>query len=549
MQEGVPPAQLGEEVLRIVDYSCSPIVDAGLQGTSWGTQLSLYYRNTDELRDFLVPFVVAGAEQEVCSLLVCARGLNVGVHAALNDVLPDFAEREAAGEIELVEAAGQEIWSDALLVDQIFDREERALARGYGGLRVAIDWTGFSHQTVRQATKLVQAVLGGRRLLAISCQSMSEATPQSILEGLGCVDGTLAQRDGQWRRMGVPVPSAPALATELHELREALAGQRLLAQETVRRLARGERLSRMVLDALPAAVYTTDATGRITFCNKAAQELAGNADGAIALTAMDGAEAVLERTDGRCVPIVHSPVALHDEAGALIGAVNMLVDVSQQKRAERIHRNLVSELNHRVKNALATVQALAAQTIRNEGIAVEVRNAFEGRLVALSRSHGHLSRVGWGQTDLQDVVQDILSPFQKSARIGLEGPPVMLMPQDLLTISLVIHELLSNARRFGALSVPEGMVRISWRTQVRADEAVLVLDWQEDGGPLVQPPEEGGFGCRFIRQSIRHMEGAVALSFDPNGVKCHIETPLLPDNADRWMQLGPVGQAEKRYNH
>ncbi|HEX2256484.1 MAG TPA: PAS domain-containing protein, partial [Afifellaceae bacterium] len=229
-------------------------------------------------------------------------------------------------------------------------------------------------------------------------------------------------------------------------------------------LAASERRAREVLDALPAAIYTTDAAGRITFYNRAAEQLSGrrpelgtdewcvtwrlyHPDGtplphdqcpmAIALKEnrpIRDAEAVAERPDGTRFPFIPYPTPLRDETGALIGAVNMLVDISERKQAETRQLALVDELNHRVKNTLATVQSLAAQTIRGDGVLPEVRSNFDGRLFALSSAHDHLSRQGWQSAELLAILGDLFAPFQGGAgRIRLDGEPIKLQPRAALT--------------------------------------------------------------------------------------------------------------------
>ena len=333
-----------------------------------------------------------------------------------------------------------------------------------------------------------------------------------------------------------------------------------------------ERAARRVLDALPAAIYTTDAAGRITYCNKAARELAGreirlgedmwcvthrlfHADGtplphdqcpmAVALKEdrpVRGVEAIAERPDGSRFPILPYPTPLRDEAGNLVGGVNMLVDITEKKRAEELQRSLVGELNHRVGNVLAIVQAMAAQSIRNDGIPLDMRKTFEGRLVALGRMHYHISLTRWGPVDLHAVAGDMLTPFstEQSERIEFLGRAAKLPPQQMLTLGLVLYELATNAARFGALSGPDGHVTLSWSLRRDGPATGLVLSWHEEGGPAVDEPRYRGFGCRFIERSLAEMGGSATLLFNPDGLLCDIELPV-PDcdeeAGSRWLDL------------
>lgn len=220
--------------------------------------------------------------------------------------------------------------------------------------------------------------------------------------------------------------------------------------------AESERRMREILEALPAAIYTTDAQGKITYYNQAATEMWGHRpdlgsaewcgswrlwwpDGAplahdecpmaIALKEgrpVRGYEAVAERPDGRRVPFIPFPTPLRDGKGEMVGAVNMLVDISERKESETRQHVLVGELNHRVKNTLATVQSLAAQTLRGSDIAKEVRAVFEARLVALSRAHDQLTRDAWQSADLKAIAEEVVAPYEGDGRVRVEGVPVRL---------------------------------------------------------------------------------------------------------------------------
>jgi PAS domain S-box-containing protein len=320
-----------------------------------------------------------------------------------------------------------------------------------------------------------------------------------------------------------------------------------------------ERRLRELLNALPAAIYTTDAAGRITFYNQAASEMAGRApvlgsdewcvtwklfmpDGtplphdqcpmAVALKEdrpIRNVDAVAERPDGKRVPFLPFPTPLHDASGKLIGAVNMLVDITERVKAESRQKAMVDELNHRVKNTLTTVQSLAAQTIRGDGISEEIRAAFEGRLLALSKLHNRLSDAHWEHADLQSVLEDILAPYrEESGRVYFEGPAVDLAPNTAVTMALVMHELATNAAKYGCLSVPTGMLAVSWKLLGGSERRVRIA-WRESGGPEVTPPTRTGFGSRLLQRSLSNeLKGSAEISYEPTGVRCSMEIPLSP---------------------
>jgi PAS domain S-box-containing protein len=461
----------------------------------------------------------------------------------------------------------------------------------------------------------------------------------------------------------------------------------LLAFEDVTERKRAERAlresecrTRELMDALAAAIYTTDAEGTLTYYNRAAIELAGREpelgkdkwcvswklywpDGtplphdqcpmAMALKedrAVFGLEAELERPDGTRVAFLPYPVPLHDIEGKLVGGVNMLVDITERKEAERAtlklasivdgsddaiiskdldgvvtswnrgaeamfgytareaigrsiasliipadrqdeeddilrrmrrgeavdhfetvrctkegslldvsvsisplrdkrgrvvgaskiardisarrryeqHRELlIQELNHRVKNTLASVQALAAQTFRGSGMRDAVAT-FEARLLAMSRAHDVLTRQSWQGAGIREVVGDAVAAWagKSGERATFDGPELRLRPAVALALAMALHELATNAVKYGALSNKKGKVAIEW--SVSDDpEPCFRLRWLEQGGPPVQAPVRRGFGSRLIEYGLaRDLGGTVHLSFNEGGVECGIEAPL-----------------------
>ncbi len=325
------------------------------------------------------------------------------------------------------------------------------------------------------------------------------------------------------------------------------------------RLRESERHIRELLEALPAAIYTTDAAGRITYYNQAAVEFSGRRpilgsdewcvswrlftpDGsplphdqcpmAVALKdgrAIRGEEALAERPDGTRVPFIPFPTPLRDASGKVIGAVNMLVDITERKQAEEHQRVLIDELNHRVKNTLATVQSIAAQTIRTSPDIRTFSENFEPRLLALSRAHELLTRRAWTGVNLRDIVCQELEPYDdgSATRVLLEGHDLTLEPRVGLALSLVLHELTTNAAKYGALSTEQGLVTVRWSASESGHPDVLRIDWIESGGPAVPPPAKRSFGTRLIERSMtKDLQGRARLDFDPAGLRCSLELPL-----------------------
>lgn len=204
-------------------------------------------------------------------------------------------------------------------------------------------------------------------------------------------------------------------------------------------------------------------------------------------------------------------------------------DVTARYEAERHRELLIHELNHRVKNTLAVVQATAHQTLRGGGVPAELRAAFEGRLGALASAHDILTRRNWDSAYLEELLGTALAPFVERVgeRIRLSGPTLRLPAKTAVSFALAIHELATNASKYGALSNEAGEVAVSWILTRRDGAGWLKLRWDESGGPRVRPPSTRGFGSRMIERALAaELGGAVRLAFAPAGVTCVIEAPL-----------------------
>jgi len=219
----------------------------------------------------------------------------------------------------------------------------------------------------------------------------------------------------------------------------------------------------------------------------------------------------------------------YDASGRLVGAVNMLVDITERKSAEARQKTLLDELNHRVKNTLATVQSLATQTIRGSGVSLAVRRTFEGRLFALSRAHDQLTRTQWESADLKSILEDIFAPFGvgQQSRVALDGTSVKLPPQPALLLAMVLHELATNAVKYGALSQNSGQLAINWKSG-RGNR--LLLTWEERATLNVVPTRRGGgFGMQLIDKGVRHnLGGDTKVEFRPTGLYVELNVPLEP---------------------
>ncbi|HEU0061651.1 MAG TPA: PAS domain S-box protein [Hyphomicrobiaceae bacterium] len=459
--------------------------------------------------------------------------------------------------------------------------------------------------------------------------------------------------------------------------------QRKHAEET---LQESEQQFRDLLGALPAAIYVTDASGHITYCNQGAVDLWGvnprlgldkwcdfarfyHADGTpmllrhcptqIALQegrVVRGCEALMERRDGTRIYILPNPTPLRDAAGAIVGVVNMTLDISERKgaelalaerdlqlalagkaarvgsfaydtstelmqisqgytvlhglpegtteiprsrwragvhpedlprldahrdrvwrerrresnveyrivhvdgemrwiearsfssydhhgrpqrvvgvniditerkRAEEHQRVLVAELDHRVKNVLATVSAIISRTQEASPLAADFATALDGRIRSMSSTHELLSQGRWRGIQLLELVQRELAPFVSSDNAEIEGPDAVLSAEAAQIMAMVLHELVTNAAKYGALSTQSGRVRVGWRWRTNgAPLARLVVEWQEIGGPAVPVCKQSGYGTSVIRELLPYeLGGKVDLVFAADGVRCKLEIP------------------------
>jgi PAS domain S-box-containing protein len=201
-------------------------------------------------------------------------------------------------------------------------------------------------------------------------------------------------------------------------------------------------------------------------------------------------------------------------------------DVTDRVQAERRQKLLLDELNHRVKNTLATVQAIADQTLRTSADPDAFRRAFEARLMALSATHNLLTAANWSGAKLREVACIEFRPYSPE-RYKLSGPDVALTPAQALALGMLFHELATNAAKYGALSGERGRVEVSWRVRRGAGEAELGIEWIERGGPQVSSPVRRGFGSRLIERSLEgSLGGEATLDFAPDGLRCRIRLPL-----------------------
>jgi PAS domain S-box-containing protein len=309
-----------------------------------------------------------------------------------------------------------------------------------------------------------------------------------------------------------------------------------------------EKQFRDLLQALPAAIYTTDAEGRITFFNRACIEFAGRTpkigemwcvtwklflpDGtplahedcpmAIALKEnrpIRDVEAIAERPDGTRICFMPYPTPLRDDSGRLLGAVNMLVDITTRKQAEERMKLLTGEVDHRSNNLLAVIQAMLRLT--KADTAEEFQAAFQGRLRALANVQRLFSVSRWSGASIQTIIREELRPYGWS-RVSISGHDVRLPPALAQALAVSVHELATNAAKYGALSGPSGKIDINWEVDASDN---LLLHWTESGGPATAAPVRKGFGVDAIDGMVRTLSGRITRQWKAEGLECELSFP------------------------
>jgi PAS domain S-box-containing protein len=319
------------------------------------------------------------------------------------------------------------------------------------------------------------------------------------------------------------------------------------------------QLVRSIADTAAVSIFVNDEAGNIVFINPEAERVFGYAfdelkgkslheilhykypDGRpfpiaecpLGFVYEDGRpvrdyEGVFWRKDGSPVNVVCSNMPIHED-GQSVGDVITVQDITERKRHEERQKMLMHELNHRVKNTLATVQSMAMQTLRNSPNLSEAKERFEARLMALSKAHDVLTREKWEGAFLADIVERAVAPYcgEGRDRFVIEGPAIRVSPRRALALAMALHELCTNAVKYGALSNDEGKVTIAWSVSNREAAPKLEMRWSEKDGPPVVPPSRKGFGSRLIERGLASdLGGEVKIAFAETGLTCVIVAPL-----------------------
>jgi PAS domain S-box-containing protein len=243
---------------------------------------------------------------------------------------------------------------------------------------------------------------------------------------------------------------------------------------------------------------------------------------------IDHFETVRVAKDGRRIDLSLSVSPLRDRSGQVIGASKVARDITERKQAEKLQRLLVEELNHRVKNTLATIQAIANQSMRRARSPAEFVSGFSGRIQALARAHDLLTQTKLQGAEIMDLMRDqVLLGRADDRRVTCAGPTLMLDAQTSMNLALVLHELATNARKYGALSGPDGRLSVTWEIRTNGDRQ-LVLEWRESGARKIAVPTERGFGSSLIEQTLKAHGGTASIRYAADGMNGTFILPL-PD--------------------
>jgi PAS domain S-box-containing protein len=348
----------------------------------------------------------------------------------------------------------------------------------------------------------------------------------------------------------------PFSARELLARVEAHVKMARFRHEASAALRESEARFRHMADHAPVMIWVTEPNGSCTFLNKSWYDFTGErAEASLgfgwfeATHPDDRASACntflvanskrepfrleyrLRRKDGEYRWTIDAAAPHFGETGNFLGYIGSIIDISERKRAEETQQLLVNELSHRVKNTLASVAVVARRTSEKNGSAEDFIETLDRRIHSMAYAHELLSRQRWQEVSLADLVNRELAPYTTAGNTVVEGPHVGLPAAETQAMAMVLHELATNAAKYGALSTPNGRVLVRWHSASNGGaSAKLRLEWREDGGPPVTAPVQSGYGTSVIRDLIPYeLGGTVELEFRLDGVRCTIEIAVECD--------------------
>jgi two-component sensor histidine kinase len=549
----------------------------------WGAHLLQVYDGEDDLRDLLVPYFKAGLENNESCLWVTGAPFGANqARAALRAVVPDFDKREKRKQIEIRDArewyASPEKLRPKDLVTDLLQRERDALDRGFQGLRTNGNcrWVEPGQRAdFQDYESLVQKAVRGRRMICMCSYCSEQSHGDAFLDLMKHHDFVLPQV--QWKPQ---LDDGEALRESEARLMDELAAVKEL-QRISTELIREQDMPRLygnLVDAAAKLMRSDFATMQMLHADRGEngelQMLAHRGFDAEAIKFWDWVRAdsgctcgYALATGGRgiatdvatCDFMAGTPdrdallqagvqaaqsTPLFSRSGRVLGMISthwrkphspsesdlQRFDILARLAADLIERKLTEdriallghEAEHRTNNLLATVQA-AVRLTRADSLA-DYKNAIEGRIQALANSHSLFAQSRWTGAELRNLVQQELLPYGET-RFDIDGPDLSLEPTIAQLVAMCVHELATNAAKYGALSVANGRVRVEWS---RIRDGRVSLRWSEKGGPIVKPPTRRGFGTKML-ETFMQMKGKIEVDWRPEGLRCEI---TLPDSAE-----------------
>ncbi|MGH7077612.1 MAG: sensor histidine kinase [Acetobacteraceae bacterium] len=420
----------------------------------------------------------------------------------------------------------------------------------------ALDGAGrvlFANATLTQ--------LLGKSLVELQGKSFADAfaadTGTEIRQLLGDAGVTRQSREIRFARSGAADQHFVVVANPLQL--GTISGHAVTFSDLTERVRKeaveqNERAARAVIASANEAVLVCDRRGIITHANGASRivyegDPVGQAFAEIIPLVFRDAKGVLQADDLVAVVTAGTPMRgmeavapnapkvkdylvsaapLRIAGDRVSGAVITMVDLSQRKAAEKQQNLLMRELDHRVKNILTLVLSISSRTASSADSVEAFQEAFFGRIRALAATHTLLLEKSWTSLELRDIVNAELAPYVETpvGRVTIEGLSIAVTPRGAIAFGLGVHELVTNAVKYGALSQPGGHIMVRAIGRGNEEGGAFVLEWRESGGPRVMPPERKGFGCTVITKSFRYSpEGGAELDFDPSGVICRMAIP------------------------
>lgn len=509
----------------------------------WGSHLAHFFGSGDELRDILLPYFKAGLENNERCLWVTGDAFTAEqARSALRTAVPDLDRRERDQQIEIANAGEWYSASDKLrphdLVAGLLQREQDALSLGYAGLRTSGNCAWVSHNQwthFLEYEQLVQEAVRGRRMICFCSYCIDQLQDGAHLEVMDRHDVAIPRARPSAmtaRSAAIPVDATQVDATQV----EAIP------------VERAQRTFDLAMVASDMGTWRYTLADNVCVYDKHAQRLYGltearflhDEDGVkakfhpddLALMWARVEKALDPRGDGRYD--VEYRVRQLDGSWRWLSAWGLVEfegceaerkpvaitgasrDLTDLKQAEERQRLLFNELNHRIKNTFATIQAITTLTLQGAQDLPSARAALDRRIFSLAKAHDLLTARAWTGADMKDVVMRVLDGFAPT-QVEIAGPALDVSPKHALALSLALHELATNAAKYGALSCADGRVSVRWHSS----DGVLHLEWRETGGPAVAPPTRKGFGSRLLEQLFAgDLGGQTRLQYDVSGLRC-----------------------------